>query len=577
MDSDGDSALTGKVGSRAWDASTVGGSPAKAESISSRRSQQVPIAGKVGSRGWAPGDSAFGGGFYVGGDTISNRGRASVNQGFASAAKAKGKDFDFAGASEFICSTWSESIVPTLSEYIRIPNQSPAYDKEWESNGHMDTAMAVLEDWLRTGPLCDLEGMTWMTHRAPGRTPLLLVKVAAFNVPAPQRSAWGRAAVPAPKVGKVLLYAHMDKQPPMDEGWDEGKGPYIPVIDDLGRLYGRGGADDGYGLFAALTALASIQRQGGTHGDAVIVIEASEESGSPDLPFWLETLKDDIGEGVDFVIGLDSGCLSWDRLWVTNALRGLVSGTLTVSTIAHGVHSGIGGGLAPSSFRIMRALLDRIEDSATGEIKVPALRRDIPDDVIAGLAALDTFPPGLLTDTLPLNPGVVVPGTNVEHALANTWQPVMEIVGADGLPPTATAGNVLRPVTSVRVSIRLPPGVDHMRAGVALKQVLERDPPAGATVTFAIGGAAPGWQAPTESEWLKEAHSTASETLWKSSPGYMGIGGTIPTMPMIEKIFPTAQVRPASLPCPISRQPTVGLRLRASSPSCCVPRSVGHA
>ena len=179
-----------------------------------------------------------------------------------------------------------------------------------------------------------MRGLTFEIVRLPGRTPLLYFDVAGAG----DRS--------------VLLYGHLDKQPEM-VGWREGYGPWDPLFEN-GKLYGRGSADDGYAVFAALTAIGALQAQGIAHSRCVGMIETCEESGSYDLPAYLDALAPRMGK-VDFVVGLDSGCGDYERLWATTSLRGLAGGRLTVEVLTEGVHSGDASGIVPSSFRIARS------------------------------------------------------------------------------------------------------------------------------------------------------------------------------------------------------------------------------
>ena len=173
----------------------------------------------------------------------------------------------------------------------------------------------------------------------------------------------------------VLLYGHMDKQPEM-VGWRADLGPWKPVYED-GKLYGRGSGDDGYAVYCALTTIAAIDAQGAPRPRCVGLIETCEESGSPDLPAYLDLLAPRLGD-VQLLVGLDSGCRNYEQLWVTTSLRGLVGGTLTVEILSEGVHSGHASGIVPSSFRIARQLLNRIDDAATGHVLLPELHAEIP-------------------------------------------------------------------------------------------------------------------------------------------------------------------------------------------------------
>jgi acetylornithine deacetylase/succinyl-diaminopimelate desuccinylase-like protein len=337
----------------------------------------------------------------------------------------------------------------------------------------------------------------------------------------------------------VLLYGHLDKQPEMT-GWREGLGPWTPVLEG-DRLYGRGGADDGYAIFASLTAINILRQQKIPHARCVVIIEACEESGSPDLPAYIEHLTPRIGTP-SLVVCLDSGCGNYDQLWCTTSLRGLVIGNLEVSLLKEGVHSGDGSGVVASSFRVIRSLLDRLEDSRTGEIRALELYAKIPRERIeqAGLTAQ------VLGDEVwnkfPLQDGVVpVTSDNAELILNRTWRPALSITGADGLPKPRDGGNVLRPSTTMKLSLRIPPSVDPDAANAKVKEILEASPPYGAKVTFTPAGADGGWDAPALSPWLDKALASASQTAFGKPPVFMGEGGSIPFMGMLGKKFPAAQ------------------------------------
>ena len=221
------------------------------------------------------------------------------------------------------------------------------------------------------------------------------------------------------------MYGHLDKQPEM-KGWAEGTGPWQPVIKD-GKLFGRGGADDGYAMFAALSALLALQEQGIAHARAVIVIEASEESGSPDLPFYVEHLAERIGTP-DLVVCLDSGCGNYDQLWLTTSLRGNMVGNLTVRVLTEGVHSGAASGIAPSSFRIARQLLSRIEDETSGQMKLQALFVDIPAERLEQAKAAARILGDEVWEKMPFAGGTKpMGGDNVELLLNVTWRPQLAV------------------------------------------------------------------------------------------------------------------------------------------------------
>lgn len=420
-----------------------------------------------------------------------------------------------------VAEVWAREIVGPLEEYIRIPNVSVAYDESWEQAGHMDRAVNLVVTWCRQRRI---QGMTLDVQRIAGRTPVIVIEIPAFGSPTNR--------------GTVLLYGHLDKQPEMS-GWREGLGPWIPVIEG-DRLYGRGGADDGYAAFASLTAIEAVQASGGSHARCVMLIEASEESGSIDLPAHLELLGDRLA-GTNLVLCLDSGCLDYERLWVTTSLRGLVGGVLTVEILSEGVHSGSASGVVPSSFRIVRSLLDRIEDVATGRILLPEFHVEIPTSR-RHQAEEAAAVVGEYATTMPFVAGAVpMTADPAEQLLAHTWRPVLSVVGADGLPPTNRAGNVLRPYTSLRLSIRIPPTCDHHRAAAALERALTENPPYGARVTFDADHVGPAWSAPEFAPWLEASLHRASMSAFGTPARAFGEGGSIPFMGMLGERFPEAQ------------------------------------
>jgi len=424
---------------------------------------------------------------------------------------------------DHVDATWEQSILPALVEYIRIPNVSVAYDAGWAEAGHMDRAVELARAWCAAR---SIPGMTVAVEELPGRTPVLLCDVPAFG---PDQPTDGRT---------VLLYGHLDKQPPM-HGWRDGLGPWEPVVDG-DRLYGRGGADDGYAVFASLTAIEAVEAAGGSHARCVVIAECSEESGSPDLPAHLAALGDRIGNP-SLVVCLDSGCATYDRVWATTSLRGNLIGELRVDVLTEGVHSGNAGGVVPSSFRILRRVLDRIEDPDTGELLLPELQTTIPEERRSALAATATE---LGADLAPF-PFVGATRSphegHAEQLLAKTWHASMSVTGMDGVPPGDQAGNVLRPFTAATLSFRLPPGVDPDAAGDALVVALEADPPHGAQVRFTVRSAEAGWDAPPTEPWLAAALDEASEEAFGRPSSTIGEGGTIPFMAMLGARFPDAQ------------------------------------
>jgi acetylornithine deacetylase/succinyl-diaminopimelate desuccinylase-like protein len=413
---------------------------------------------------------------------------------------------------------WDTSVVQELIDYIRIPNKSPMFDPEWQAHGYMEEAVAQFERWCLAQ---NIAGMQLEVVRLEGRTPLLFMDI------------------PGDSEETILLYGHLDKQPEMT-GWRDGLGPWEPVIEG-DKLYGRGGADDGYATFSSLIAINALKQQSIPHAHCVVIIEACEESGSFDLPFYIDHLKDRIGKP-DLVVCLDSGCGNYDQLWNTTSLRGLIGGDLSVEILDEGVHSGDASGVVPSSFRILRQLLDRIEEANSGVVSANEFNVQIPKQRVqqAQIAAevlqdevYAKFP--FVEDAQPAS------ADPIELVLNRTWRPALAITGAGGLPAIDNAGNVLRPTTSVKISLRLPPTCDATQATEKLKTMLENDPPYGAKVSFKPDWDASGWHAPAMVDWLEQAIDDASMSYFGAPAVHMGEGGSIPFMGMLGEKFPDAQ------------------------------------
>lgn len=413
---------------------------------------------------------------------------------------------------------WDGEVVPALEEYIRIPNQSPLFDAAWETNGYMDDVIRLAERWYAAHAL---PGGRLEVIREPGRTPMLLLEVEGAS---PQT---------------IMLYGHLDKQPPMT-GWADGLGPYSPVIRD-GKLYGRGGADDGYSFFSIVSAVHALKDNGLPHPRLVALIECCEESGSADLPHYVERLQGRIGTP-ELIICLDSGCGNYHQLWITTSLRGVLAGDLTVTVLTEGVHSGSASGIVPSSMRILRQLLDRIENAATGQLLPSCLHAEIPAHRLEEARQTAAILGDVVAGEFPFASGTgPVAQDPVQLILNRTWRPTLSITGQRGMPDVGNAGNVLRPFTTLKLSFRLPPSLRTVGLAEKLTHLLEQDPPYGAQVQFHAEKAAAGWQAPAVSDWLKHSADEASRAFFGGPACYIGEGGSIPFMGMLGEKFPDAQ------------------------------------
>ena len=422
------------------------------------------------------------------------------------------------GLRQFIESVWQKSIVERLRAYIRIPNKSPAFDPDWERHGYMDQAVELMADWCRSQAV---PRMRVEVRRLPGITPLLLVDI------------------PGEISECVLLYGHLDKQPEFT-GWLPGLGPWEPVIRD-GKLFGRGGADDGYAVFSSLTAIAALKAQAVPLPRCVLMIEATEESGSIHLPAHLDALGASIGEP-SLVVCLDAECGNYEQLWTTTSLRGNLVGTLKVRVLTEGAHSGLASGIAPTPFRLLQQLIARIENPLNGELILDALQADIPQDRRAQIAAAAAVLGAQFFDKIPFAPGVrPVSADPVELLVNNTWRPSLAVTGADGLPPLSAAGNVLLPEISLKISLRLPPTVDPAPASRAVQQALQRNPPYGAQVSFDPESSSGGWNAPAFASWFEQSMQRASQHVFGREAVSLGGGGTIPFLRMLGERFPQTQ------------------------------------
>ena len=446
-----------------------------------------------------------------------------------------------AAIGQYVERVWDEEIVPQITEYIAIPAKSPMFDAEWSEHGYIDRVVRDAASWVEKQQVA---GLRLEVIRLEGRTPVIF-----FEVPAT------KAGGNDPGADTICLYGHLDKQPEFN-GWKNGFGPWTPRYED-GKLFGRGGADDGYAVYASITAIQALDKQGIPRPRCVGLIETGEESGSPDLPTYVDALKSRLGN-VTLVVCLDSGAGNYDQLWLTTSLRGMVSGVLKVEILTEGVHSGDASGLVPSSFRVLRQVLDRLEDSKTGRLLPDSFHCQMPADrleqakataQILGDEVWRRFPWACGADG-----GNVLPTTTdpVEALINRTWKPTLSVTGVDGFPAMKDAGNVLRPYTAFKLSLRLPPLVEGHVAAAALKELLEDNAPYNAKVTFCgdarAGGdavtpsGATGWNAPALAPWLGNALDSASHAQFGAPCGYIGQGGTIPLMSMLQQSFPAAQM-----------------------------------
>jgi acetylornithine deacetylase/succinyl-diaminopimelate desuccinylase-like protein len=427
---------------------------------------------------------------------------------------------DFSRLKSFVDAEWTARVMDPLLEYMAIPCESPAFDPAWAEHGHIDRAAALLADWARA-QLSSVPGATVEVIRLESRTPIVFVEI------------------PGDSGDPVLIYGHLDKQPPM-EPWAHGRSAWVPSLEG-DRLYGRGGADDGYSIFSAVLSVLALREQGASHPRCLILIEGCEESGSEDLPFYIDHLLDRLGRP-GLVVALDSGCGDYDQLWVTTSLRGQVAGVLSVRVLTQGVHSGEASGIVPSSFRIATRLIARLEDPDTGEIVAPGFAVVIPEQRRLEAAAAAVALGSKIHGVLPFVEGArPVSPSGAQLALNRSWRPQLAVTGIDGLPAVDEAASVMEPFTALKLSLRVPPTSDPIETGRALKNLLESDPPYGAAVSFDIDFVSPGWHAPATEPWLSESLQRASQQTFGRSSALFGGGGGIPFLTMLGEKFPQTQ------------------------------------
>ena len=440
----------------------------------------------------------------------------------------------------FAARAWDDEIVPRITDYIEVPAKSPMFDAEWSEHGYIDRVVRDAAAWVERQAIA---GLKLEVIRLEGRTPVIF-----FDAPAT------RARGNDPGAETVCLYGHLDKQPEF-EGWKTGFGPWTPRFEN-GLLYGRGGADDGYAIYAAITAIKSLDDQGIARPRCVGIVETCEESGSPDLPFYVDALRERLG-AIGLVVCLDSGAGNYDQLWLMTNLRCNITGTLKVEILTEGVHSGDASGVVPSSFRILRQELDRLEDAKTGRLLPASFLCAIPAErveeakaaaKILGDEVWKRFPWACGADGGPTLPTTTDP---VEALLNRTWRPTLSVTGVAGIPALKDAGNVLRPCTAFKLSLRTPPLVDGDAAAQELKKLLEDNAPYNAKVTFCTDGrpghereahGSSGWNAPSLARWLEDALHAASNAQFGAPCGFIGQGGTIPLMAMLQQSFPKSQM-----------------------------------
>jgi len=413
---------------------------------------------------------------------------------------------------------WDSWYVPGLSDFIRVPNLTPMVDPDFLTNGHNEKAMELVDNYINK---LEIKGINKKIFQPEGMTPLIIYVVDKTE---------GASDT------QIMAYGHLDKQPWM-EGWGEGLHPTTPVIRG-DYLYGRGGGDDGYAPFSTMLAIKNAQMQGVKHPRIALVLETEEESGSPNLIPLLKIAKDYIGEP-DFLLCLDSGAFDYGQLWLTSSLRGVTLCDVTVKAAKGGYHSGEVGGIVPETFRVMRHLLNRLDDSETGDV-MKELETELPAYALPEAKKMAELMKTDLAEKYKMEEGVEFVSKDMEKMyLDNTWKANLSITGAGGLPQYQKAGNVVRASTSLRLSMRLPPNMDAKKANMHVKEKLTTNVPHNCKVEIHGDHNGNGWCMKDPEPWFHEAMNNASKNFYDGKEyGSYGMGGSIPFLAQLGGLYP---------------------------------------
>ena len=408
--------------------------------------------------------------------------------------------------------------LPWTKKFVAVPNTSKAFDPEWETNGRLETACQLCIEYAQA---IQIEGIELEMHKDPGVSPLLLGRVA-----------------PSKQVGsiRIVTYGHLDKQPYHSEEWEEGLHPTTPV-EKNGYLYGRGAVDDGYNFFTVLAVLKAFQELRIPHDEFLLFYECNEESGCTDIAHYLNKLKEQIG-APDVMFCLDEGSVSNQMFSLSTSLRGALNFSLKVSVLEKSMHSGVASGIVPSSFRIARELLERIESGKTGEM-VPELQVPVPEQKLKEASANAKLNGSGIHTSLCMCKGVQPVTLNLEELyLNNVWKAQMEVIGQGGIPSLAQAGNVLRDHTELLVSLRTPPTLSCTAAFDTIKNILTSQVPYNAKVEVEMESFGDGWFSGHLSAALISTVDKHSMEVFGNPALLYGSGCTIPFIHLIQQQLP---------------------------------------
>ena len=426
---------------------------------------------------------------------------------------------------KYIEKMFTYNMIPNLMNFIRIPNLSPAYDYEWNTNGLLLKAANLIIAYAKS---LEIKNAQINLIQDKGYSPLIFIEIPASR-PNDNRT--------------VLLYAHFDKQP-HGTGWDDDKGPTKPVIQN-GRLYGRGSADDGYASFSMLTAIKACQEHNCPLPRICLIFEGAEESTDEHLTYYFNKLLPIIGENVIAFIPLDSGCADYDRLWITNSLRGVCDYEINIQTLDNNISFGpeASGRIAENLF-ILRKAIDAVMDTSTGDVKIEEFYvKDIPEEIQEEMDKEIEIVGEQFFKEIPLYEGVKPLKTDIKEAMINNrWKPTCSILGIDNCPKIEDNGFGVKKSITVKMSMRLPPGIDSHAALEALKKVVKENIYFDAKVKFLSAEVADGWKLTNFSEKTKNVLNKASKEYFGNELVFKGMGGSIPFITYFQTKYPNADV-----------------------------------
>ncbi len=422
----------------------------------------------------------------------------------------------------FISEFWDTKALPSLMDFIRIPALSTTFDAKWEENGYLRQTCEHVAQWIQT----QIPDAKCEIFQEKDRTPCLFVEILSKKEVNNDTT--------------VAFYGHFDRQPEAS-GWDEGLGAWNPVIRN-GKLYGRGTADDGYSVYMMIAAIAALRHHKIEHPRCVGIFETQEESGSKDLPYYLQKLKERFQNPTSLFV-LDNHCGDYQRVWLSASLRGVLGGTLTVKTLEHGVHSGTYSGMVPDAFGIAQALITRLHDPVTGEIKIKACHTTIPTIRRHQLMQASKVLGNLVWNHSPLLSGVTTKLKNNDDIMFNmTWKPALTVIGMEGLPSIDHAANVVTKEVKFALSMRIPPNIDTELAAKSIEEALLNEPPYGAHIEWTDVSVLPGWAMTAENPKNEELIDKASQEVFGEKAVFTGQGGTIAVIADFEATFPNSTI-----------------------------------